>query len=172
MMNSTARYATALLGIGLIYVLVTPAFAQEKSSSLIPHPTVLTAAQAVDLARFDGQLIQLSGARVVHADTANLFMFGELKGPQAHVLIPSPAIDSAHIGDVVEVTGRVRRFGPSDFEHDYSWFKKTDYPDVHSGDWVIVASSVRTQEGTQLVPGNTISDMAPNAPKTKMPSSK
>jgi hypothetical protein len=26
------------------------------------------------------------------------------------------------------------------------------YPDVKSGDWVIVATSVRTSEGTELVP--------------------
>jgi hypothetical protein len=109
-------------------------------------------------------------AKVVHADTAQLFMFGEPGGRQAHVLIPAPAIDAAHVGDVVEVTGRVRRYSPSDFEKDYSWFKKADYPDVHSGDWVIVASSVRTPEGTQLVPGSTVSDLPPNAPKTRPPS--
>lgn len=159
--------------VAIAVILSAPAvFAQEKSSSLAPTPTVLTAAQAVDLAKFDGQLIQLSDAKVVRADTANLFMFGEPKGHQAHVLVPAPAIDAAHVGDVVAVTGRVRRYSPSDFEHDYSWFKKADYPDAHAGDWVIVASSVRTPEGSQLVPGNTISDVAPGAPKTKMPSAK
>lgn len=146
-------------------------FAQQKST-LTPVARVVPAAQAVDLAKFDGELIQLPAVKVVHADTAQLFMFGELQGRQAHVLIPAPAIDAAHVGDVVEVTGRVRRYSTSDFEHDYSWYKKADYPDVHAGDWVIVANSVRTSEGSQLVPGNTISDMAPDAPKTRPPSSK
>ena len=146
-------------------------FAQQKST-LAPTPTPVTSAQAVDLSKLDGQLIQVTDVKVVHADTAQLFMFGEAKGRQAHVLIPAPAIDAAHVGDVVEVTGRVRHYSSSDFERDYSWFKKSDYPDVHTGDWVIVASSVRTPEGTQLVPGNTVSDMAPDAPKTRPHSSK
>jgi hypothetical protein len=147
------------------------AFGQEKST-LSPAAKVVTAAEAVDLAKFDGQLIQLPAAKVVHADTAQLFMFGEPNGRQAHVLIPAPAIAPASVGDSVEVTGRVRRYITSEFEHDYSWYKKADYPDVRAGDWVIVANSVRTQEGTQLVPGNTISDLAPNAPKTRPPSSR
>jgi hypothetical protein len=147
------------------------AFAQQ-ASTLSPKPRVVTAAEAVDLSKFDGQLIQVPAAKVVHADTAQLFMFGEPKGRQAHVVIPAPAIDAAHVGDAVEVTGRVRRYSASDFEHDYRWYKKTDYPDVHSGDWVIVATSVRTPEGTQLVPGNTISDAAPDVAKTRPPSSK
>jgi hypothetical protein len=146
-------------------------FAQEKST-LSPVAKMVTAAEAVDLAKFDGQLIQFPAAKVVHADTAQLFMFGEPKGRQAHVLIPAPAIAPANVGDSVDVTGRVRRYSTSEFEHDYSWYKKADYPDVHAGDWVIVANSVRTQEGTQLVPGNTVGDLAPDAPKTKPPSSK
>jgi len=133
---------------------------------------VVTAEEAVDLARFDKQLLRLPAAKVVHADTAQVFLFGEPKGRQAHVVIPAPAIDAPNVGDVVEVTGRVRRYTASQFEHDYNWFKKTDYADVHDGDWVIVATSVRTPEGTQLVPGNTISDLPPDAPKTKMPAAK
>ena len=159
------------LGILAVIFCSSTAFAQQKST-LAPTPQVVTAAQAVDLAKFDGQLIQLADAKVVHTDTAQAFMYGLPNGRQAHVLIPAPAIDTAHVGDVVEVTGRVRRYSSSEFEHDYSWFKKSDYPDVHAGDWVIVASSVRTPEGTQLVPGNTVSDVAPNAPKTKPPASK
>jgi hypothetical protein len=139
---------------------------------LAPAPRVVAAADAVDLAKFDGQLIQLPAAKVVHADTAQVFMFGEPKDRQAHVLIPAPAIDAARVGDVVEVTGRVRRYSASDFERDYTWYKKADYPDVHAGDWVIVASSVRTQEGTQLVPGSTVSNMPPEAKKSRPASSR
>jgi hypothetical protein len=49
-----------------------------------------------------------------------VFMFGEPNGRQAHVLIPAPAIDAAHVGDIVEVTGPVRRYSarePANFLH-------------------------------------------------------
>jgi len=153
------------LGIVAVIVSSHAALAQQKPA-LIPTPTVVTAAQAADLAKFDKQLIKLPAAKVAHADTAQVFMFGE-KGHEAHVLIPAPAIDAANVGDVVEVIGLVRRYSTSDFERDYRWFKQADYPDVHSGDWVIVATSVTTPEGTQLVPGGTISNLPPDAPKTK-----
>jgi hypothetical protein len=62
---------------------------------------------------------------------------------------------------MVAITGFVRRFGGGDFERDYSWFRRADYPDVKGGDWVIVATSVRTAEGTELVPGGVISNTPP-----------
>jgi hypothetical protein len=71
------------------------------------------------------------------------------------------------VGDSVALTGLVRRYDPKSFEKDYRWFRQADYPDVHSGDWVIVATSVRTAEGTELVPGSTISNLPPDAPKTR-----
>jgi hypothetical protein len=72
-------------------------------------------------------------------------------------VIPNPATDAAHVGDTVAITGFVRRFSEGNFERDYKWFRRADYPDVHGGDWVIVAVSVRTPEGTELVPPLTIS---------------
>ena len=158
------------MGIVTVIFCSSAAFAQQDS--LIPSAHVVTAAQAVDLAKLDGQLIQLSDAKVVHADSAQLFMFGEPTGRQAHVLIPAPAIAAAKVGDVVEVRGRVRRYSPSDFERDYKWYKTSDYPDIKAGDWVIVASSVRTPEGSQMVPGSTVSDLAPDTPRTRPSSSK
>jgi hypothetical protein len=158
-----------LSGGFVLFFAASPALAQQ-SASLQPKPVVVSADQATDLSKFDHQLVQLPAAKVVHADTAQVFLFGERDGRQAHVIVPAPAIDSAHVGDMVEVIGWVRRYTPKDFEHDYSWFKQADYPDVHAGDWVIVANSVRTPEGTQLVPGNTVSDMPPDTKKTSPPS--
>ena len=83
------------------------------------------------------------------------------------MVIPAPAIDAAHVGDAVDVTGFVRHYDAKSFEQDYRWFHEADYPDVHGGDWVIVATSVQTPEGTQLVPGSTMSTMPPDAPKTR-----
>ena len=144
----------------LVAVASSSVLAQQKSS-LIPTPKTVTTAEAADLAKFDNQLIELPAVKVVHTDTAQVFMFGEKNGRQTHVLIPAPAIDAANVGDVVAVTGIVRRYSAKDFERDYRWYKESDYPDVHGGDWVIVATSVQTPEGTQLVPGGTVSSIPP-----------
>jgi hypothetical protein len=125
-------------------------------------------------------------AVVRHADTAQVFTFGEnpkpaspkptatagenrasQRGREIHVVIPNPATDAAHVGDTVAITGFVRKFDAANFERDYKWFRRTDYPDVHGGDWVIVAVSVRTTEGTELVPPMTISDTPPAPAKTR-----
>ena len=140
---------------------------KPSSSELVPAPRAVTTAQLQDIAKMDGQLIQISNAVVRHSDTAQLFTFGAAKGPETHVVIPSPAIDAARVGDSVALTGLVRHYDPKSFEKDYRWFRQADYPDVRSGDWVIVATSVRTAEGTELVPGSTISNTPPDAPKTK-----
>jgi hypothetical protein len=124
-------------------------------------------AQLQDLSKMDGQLVQINTVVVRHSDTAQVFTFGEPKGKEIHVVVPNPAIDAPRVGDSVELTGHVRHYDSKTFEKDYQWFRQADYPDVRSGDWVIVATSVRTAEGTQLVPGNTISNLAPDAPKTK-----
>jgi len=142
------------------------AIAQQPITKLIPEPKIIAAAESSDLSKYDKQLVQLAGVKVVHADTAQVFMFGDKAHP-VHVVVPAPAIDAAHVGDIVEVTGIVRRYVPKDFEQEYRWFHQADYQDVHTGDWVIVATSVQTPEGTQLVPGSTVSTTPPNPPKTK-----
>jgi hypothetical protein len=124
-------------------------------------------AQLQDIAKMEGQLIQIDRAVVRHSDTAQLFTLGEAKGLETHVVVPSPAIDAARVGDSVALTGLVRHYDPKSFEKDYRWFRQADYPDIHNGDWVIVATSVRTAEGTELVPGSTISNAPPDAPKIK-----
>jgi hypothetical protein len=90
-----------------------------------------------------------------------VFTIGEKQGGEIHVVVPYPATDGAHVGDTVGLTGFVRRFDPSKFENEYRWFRRADYPDVKGGDWVIVATSVRTSEGTELVPPMTISNTPP-----------
>ena len=101
-------------------------------------------------------------ALVRHTDTAQVFTFGDKAGPEFHAIVPNPATDAAHVGDTVDLTGFVRRFSADDFERDYRWFRRADYPDVHGGDWVIVATSVCTPEGTELVPPMTISTTPPH----------
>jgi len=164
----------------LIVSLLTPAAAQTKAP-LAPRAKPVTMAELNNIAALDGQLVELT-AVVRHTDTTQVFTFGAKAGDSAtatsglktargnpanggereiHVVIPNPATDAAHVGDTVALTGFVRRFSESDFERDYRWFRRTDYPDVHGGDWVIVAVSVRTPEGTELVPPATISTTPP-----------
>lgn len=148
------------------FVISVAGMAQEKSSLLAPAPRVFTMSQVTNIDTMNGQLVQLT-AVVRHTDTAQVFTLGEKQGLDIHVMVPNPAIDSTNVGDTVAVTGFVRRFSASDFERDYQWFRRSDYADVKGGDWVIVATSVRTPEGTDLVPSGTISSIPPNAPKTK-----
>src|SRR5439155_7655613 len=155
------RFGVMSVLVGLMVAVGTSSVLAQQKSSLIPTPKTVTAAEAADLARFDNQLVELPAVKVVHVDTAQVFMFGDKNGRQTHVMIPAPAIDAANVGDVVAVTGIVRRYSVKDFERDYRWYKESDYPDVHTGDWVIVATSVQTPEGTQLVPGGTVSSIPP-----------
>jgi hypothetical protein len=160
-----------IAGVMSVIVLTssTGVLAQGKPSpsALVPVPKSVTMAQLKDIAQMDGQLVQIDRAVVRHSDTAQLFTLGEAKGPETHVVVPSPAIDAAHVGDSVALTGLVRHYDPKSFEKDFRWFRQADYPDIHSGDWVIVATSVRTAEGTELVPGSTISNTPPESPKVK-----
>ncbi|HUP40132.1 MAG TPA: hypothetical protein VM115_08435 [Vicinamibacterales bacterium] len=132
----------------------------DQTSPLTATPQAVTMVQLKDASRLDNQLVQLN-ALVRHSDTAQVFTLGDKQGPEIHVVVPYPATDAAHIGDTVALTGFVRRFDASKFEKEYQWFRSADYKDVKGGDWVIVATSVRTSEGTELVPPMTISNTPP-----------
>ena len=148
------RFSVLILGIA---VLLSAGAAAQQTSPLTPSPKTVAANQLTNIGTMDGQLIQVS-ALVRHTDTAQVFTLGEKQGREIHVVVPYPATDSATIGDTVALTGFVRKFDASRFEKDYQWFRRADYPDVKGGDWVIVATSVRTSEGTELVPPMTISN--------------
>jgi hypothetical protein len=154
---------TTVLFLAIIATISSIAAAQQ-GSSLAPTPKTLAAGQLATIGTMEDQLVQLS-ALVRHTDTAQVFTIGEKTGRDVHVVVPYPATDGANIGDTVALVGFVRRFDGSKFEKDYQWFRRADYPDVKGGDWVIVATSVRTSEGTELVPPMTISNTPP--PKTK-----
>lgn len=152
-----------LTGIaGVLVAAISAAAGANQTSALTPKPTTVTMAQMKDASRLDNQLVQLT-AVVRHSHTAQVFTLGDKKGPEIHVVIPYPATDGASIGDTVALVGFVRHFDGSTFEKDYQWFRRADYPDVKGGDWVIVATSVRTSEGTELVPSMTISTTPPPA---------
>ena len=134
----------------------------QGTAALSPEPKPVTMAQLKHIHQLERQLVQINAATVRHADTAQVFTFGDKEGAEIHVVVPRPATDAANIGDTVAITGFVRPFSAGDFERDYSWFRRADYPDLKSGDWVIVATSVRTTEGTELVPPGVMSETLPN----------
>jgi hypothetical protein len=158
LMSHFMRAATASIAI----VLSSMTMSAQTTSNLTPTPKTVSMAQLNNIDALDGQLVEVT-ALVRHTDTAQVFTFGGKEGREIHVVIPNPATDAAHVGDTVAITGFVRRFSASDFERDYRWFRRADYPDVRGGDWVIVAVSVRTPEGTQLVPPMTMSPTSPSA---------
>ena len=161
------RHVLNAFSIGVLATFTASgAIAQSSTTALAPTPRAVTMAQMTTVEKLDGQLVQLT-ALVRHTDTAQIFTFGEKNGPEFHAIIPSPATDSANVGDTVAVTGFVRRFSASDLERDYRWFRKNDYPDVKAGDWIIIATSVRKPDGTELVPPMTISNTPPVGAKTK-----
>jgi hypothetical protein len=134
--------------------------AAQQATPLAPTPRTVVAAQLADIGKMENQLVQTS-ALVRHTDTTQVFTIGEKQGRELHVVVPYPATDGASIGDTVALTGFVRRFDASKVEKEYQWFRSADYKDVKGGDWVIVATSVRTSEGTELVPPMTISNTPP-----------
>jgi uncharacterized protein YdeI (BOF family) len=153
------RRVMTRIAASVIFVLafVTSIAAQE--GALVPRPRAVTVAELGHVEALDGQLVQLNGVVVRHTDTAQVFTFGDKEGPEIHVIIPTPAIDGANVGDTVAVLGTVRKFAAKDFERDYQWFRQADYPHLSAGTWLIVARSVRTTEGTELVPGGKVSEM-------------
>ena len=155
-----------VLMLSIVALATTPIDLNAQTKPLAPTPRAITMAELRAVEKLDGQLVQLN-AVVRHTDTAQVFTFGEKTGQEFHTIIPNPATDAANVGDTVAVTGFVRRFSTDDFERDYRWFRRADYPDVKSGDWVIVATSVRTSEGTELVPPMTISNTPPSTTKSK-----
>jgi len=160
------RHVLNVFTIAIFSTLTASDVIAQAKPPLEPTPRSVTIEQLGSGEKLDGQLVQLT-ALVRHTDTAQVFTFGQKNGQEFHTIIPNPATDAAHVGDTVAVTGFVRRFSAGDFERDYRWFRRGDYPDVKSGDWVIVATSVRTLEGTELVPPMTISNTPPSSTKPK-----
>lgn len=150
---------TAALILSIMTTVSMDAVAQQ-ASPLAPAPRAVAVAQLADVGKMENELVQMS-AFVRHTDTAQVFTLGEKQGREIHVVVPYPATDAAPIGDTVALTGFVRRFDASKFEKEYQWFRSADYKDVKGGDWVIVATSVRTSEGTELVPPMTMSNTPP-----------
>ena len=134
--------------------------AQQQPITGTAKPKIVTAEELPRLDTFDGQLVQLTvSAR--HLGSERVFAIGEDQRREVRVLVPNPAIDTTAVGDVVTIIGTVRRFDTKAFAQQYPWFKEADYKAIPQGDLVIVASSVRSPAGGELVPGTPASKKAP-----------
>ena len=155
--NTIMRVIAMAATVGLFQIGLR---AQQQPTTATAAPKILTADELAQLDRFDGQLIQLTVA-ARHLGSERVFVIGEEQGREVRVLIPDPAVDTAAVGDVVTIIGTVRRFNSKAFAQQYPWFKEADYKPIPTGDLVIVASSVRSPGGGELVPGNPATKKAP-----------
>lgn len=151
---SVVKTIIAATAIGLFHV---HAGAQNLDA---PKPRAVTMEEMQHLDKFDGQLIELT-VTAQHLGSERVFAVGKEKGQEVRVLIPNPSIDTAAAGDVVTIVGTVRRFDRRAFAQQYQWFKEADYKTLTPGALVIVASSVRSPGGGELVPGNPVTQKTP-----------
>ena len=69
-------------------------------------------------------------------------------------MVPTPALDAVQDDEQVSVAGTVRVYRVADFERDYLWYREADFKEDENlllNRPVIVASSVRTADGSELV---------------------
>jgi hypothetical protein len=106
---------------------------------------------------FFGRQVELPNAEVRHAKSVQVFTLAEHAwslSSDITVVVPTPALDAVQDDEQVSVAGTVRVYRVADFERDYLWYREADF----KGDEnlllnrpVIVASSVRTADGSELV---------------------
>ena len=123
-------------------------------------PRAITTEEMSHLDKFEGQFIELTVA-AKHLGSERVFAVGKDNGQEVRVLIPNPSIDTAAAGNMVTILGTVRRFDAKLFGQQYTWFNEADYKTLMPGALVIVASSVRSPGGGELVPGNPATKKAP-----------
>lgn len=107
---------------------------------------------------FFGRRVRVGPAGVELVRTARLFTVDEdnwLAAPDLMVLIPVPAGDrSVRQGEQVTVEGTVRQMRGAAFKRDYSWWDEGAFTaeiDMIGARPVLVADSVRTRDGAELV---------------------
>ncbi|SRR5258706_13836553 len=106
---------------------------------------------------FLGQQVDLPDAEVRHAKSVQVFTLAENErslSSDIAVIVPTPALDAVQDSERVSVIGTVRIYKVADFEREYLWYRETDFKadeNLLLNRPVIVASSVMTPDGSQLV---------------------
>jgi hypothetical protein len=136
---------------------LTVAFANSASAQVAPpapaKPQLSDTDWLKNLDAFEGRRVEIAVV-ARHIGSQRIFTFGEKEGREIRVLIPNPSVDTANVGDNVTVIGTVRRFNATVFTREYRWYRNEDYSGVPDGALVIVAESVRSPVGADLVPGS------------------
>jgi hypothetical protein len=106
---------------------------------------------------FLGQVVDLPNAEVRHSRSVQVFTLAEDErsiSSDIAVVVPMPALDAVQDSERVSVVGTVRIYRVADFERDYLWYRESDFKSDENlllNRPVIVASSVTTPDGSQLV---------------------
>lgn len=129
---------------------------------VIPIPTAVVDTIASRLAEnpaaYFGRHVLVRG-RIESAAGENAFVLaGETgQGSPSEILVMAPRLTRpAPEGADVTVVGFVRKFVEAEFERDYNWFNRSAFTGAEirgglSGEPVIVASSVQTRSGADLI---------------------
>lgn len=142
------------------------------------HDAISAGKLARDAGKFYGQTVTVS-AEVENVLDDHSFTLDEdavFAGPDVLVLLPTGSALPLRHDQKVTVTGRVRRYVATELHHDYDWFEeghilkrntKVDYTTRP----VLVATSVITADGTDLVTGSsaTLSGDSDVATESKRP---
>jgi hypothetical protein len=106
---------------------------------------------------FLGTRVALPNAEVRHVKSVGVFTLAENEhslSSDITVIVPTPALDAVQENEQVSVEGTVRLYKVAEFERDYLWYREADFKSDENlllNRPVIVASSVLTAEGSQLV---------------------
>jgi hypothetical protein len=137
------------------------AFVLAAGTAWAADTTISAGKLAHDAKDFYGKTVTVK-AEVEDVLGNNMFTLDEdsvLSGPDVLVLVPGGIGTLVHDQKVI-VTGEVRPYVEADLDRDYDWFEHGKLVDVKTKvDWktrpVVVARSVRTEQGSELMTGAT-----------------
>jgi hypothetical protein len=128
-------------------------------SALVAADAIVTTSGTIAAApdTFLGTRVALPNAEVRHVKSVGVFTLAENEhslSSDITVIVPTPALDAVHENEQVSVEGTVRLYKVAEFERDYLWYREADFKSDENlllNRPVIVASSVLTAEGSELV---------------------
>jgi hypothetical protein len=120
-------------------------------SALVAADAIVTTSGTI------GTRVALPNAEVRHVKSVGVFTLAENErslSSDITVIVPTPALDAVQENEQVSVEGTVRLYKVAEFERDYLWYREADFKSDENlllNRPVIVASSVLTAEGAELV---------------------
>jgi len=155
MKMSSITSAAAVAATAVLFAGSTAVRADDK-----PAGTISAGKLAKSPGDYVGRTVTVS-AEVEDVLGSNMFTLDEdaiLSGPDVLVLVPGGLKTNLTHDQKVIVTGEVRRYVEADLDRDFDFFENGKLVDVKTKvDWntrpVIVARSIRTQDGANLMTG-------------------